>query len=615
MRGEKHTLSDTDPLVGKTIGSYRIIKCLGKGGMGAVYFGEHPQIESKVAIKVLLPRFVSAQDIVRRFFDEARAVNRIGHPGIVRIHDCNRQDDVGVYLVMELLEGESLAERFARRGRLDWEEVARLVQQAASALQASHETGIIHRDLKPANIFVVPDPDMPGGERIKILDFGIAKLLEDNDPLDGHGTKTGMVIGSPMYMSPEQCIDSKAVDHRTDIYSLGAIAYRLMAGEFPYEADTLGRLILKQQKEKPAPLRSLDPDVPRAIADVIHRALETDREDRHADMAIFRSAMRAAVEGDVDEEPGGIEPLDTEPMTLPPEELTGPPIRPAADADSNIGLDETEVAGLDEDSVVGPAKDAGEEKQATTLSGTVGEKTAAPVEEPQGNRGVLVAGGLLLVIAVIVAMVLWSRHGRHMPPDDTVGRTTAAAVPPPSPTPASPAALPAAKEPPQPATGDVKVAVASPPVPGGELDRPEAKAEPGVAPDHPVAAAKPPAKPRSRAKPQRDEMSDEVPQVKVTLKLTPNHAKILLDGKPAGNPLTFPADGKKRMIRVVAEGYWTAWRGITVKTDKTLTFTLRKKGGAGARPTPGEDTAPTKLKKKKLKKKLKKKKRIYFRTL
>ncbi len=591
-------MGDTDPLVGKTIGSYRIIKCLGKGGMGAVYFGEHPKIESKVAIKVLLPRFVSAPDIVRRFFDEARAVNRIGHPGIVRIHDCNRQDDVGVYLVMELLEGESLAERFARLGKLSWEEVARLTQQSASALHASHETGIIHRDLKPANVFIVSDPDMPGGERIKILDFGIAKLMEDNDPIDGHGTKTGMVIGSPMYMSPEQCIDSKAVDHRTDIYSLGAIAYRLIAGEFPYEADTLGRLILKQQKERPAPLRSLHPDVPRAVANVIHRALETDREARYADMCLFRDALRAAASGEVEEEPSGIEPLDTEPVTLPPEEITGPPARPAEDDDSNIGLDETEVAGLDEDSVVGPAADTDEEKH-TTLSGTVGEKTAAPRVERRGNRSALLAGGLLLVIAVIIALVMWSRHGRHMDGDD--GNVRTAAVQPPTDPARPPAAAPPAQHaaPKQPAE-EVKVAVASPP---------EIKQEPDDL-DRPVVKA---AKAQPRASATKDETAGGVPQVKVTLKLVPADAQMLLDGKPAGNPLVFPADGKKRMIRVIAEGYWTAWRGITVKTDKTLTFTLRRK--AGTKPPPGEGQAPTQLKKKQIKKKIKKKKRIYFRTL
>jgi len=558
-------LSDTDQLVGKTVGSYRIIKCLGKGGMGAVYLGEHPKIESRVAIKVLLPRFVSAKDIVRRFFDEARAVNRIGHPGIVRIHDCNRQDDVGVYLVMELLEGESLAERFSRVGRMDWEEVTRLVRQSASALHASHETGIIHRDLKPANIFVVPDPDMPGGERIKILDFGIAKLMEDNDPIDGQGTKTGMVIGSPMYMSPEQCIDSKAVDRRTDVYSLGAIAYRLLTGEFPYEADTLGRLILKQQKEKPAPLQSLDLDVPADVAEVLHRALETDREQRFSDMAELREALRAAAEG---------EPL---PAPRPkqarrePEPADEGQREPQAE-EQDIALDETAVAETGEHTG-GPAEAEGgsrEEHFSTTLSGTVGERTEPPAEHRR--MGALIVGAVVLVLAAI-ALVMWSRHGRRAaPPPEDPGRRTAALGGQPGTGKGTPARMLASK-------------------------------------DDPLAKHRPPAAEGKLAAPP-DELGDEAPaQVRVTLKVTPTGATVSLDGEAvAGNPLVLPPDGKERKLRVEAPGYEAAERTLKADVNQTLEIDLAK---VPAR-TPSKAKKKLKLKKKKLKKK---KKRIYFRNL
>ena len=576
-------MSDTDQLVGKTIGSYRIVKCLGKGGMGAVYFGEHPKIESKVAIKVLLPRFVSAPDIVRRFFDEARAVNRIGHPGIVRIHDCNKQEDVGVYLVMELLEGESLAERFTRVGQLGWEEVARLVQQSASALQASHNTGIIHRDLKPANIFVVPDPDMPGGERIKILDFGIAKLLEDNDPMDGLGTKTGMVIGSPMYMSPEQCIDSKSVDRRTDIYSLGAIAYRLIAGEFPYEADTLGRLILKQQKEKPAPLQSLKVEVPTAVTEVIHRALETDREQRYSDMAEFREAMRAAVEA-ADEgrerapEPARGSAEDGDDVT-PVSKNTAPKQREGvepATGSQDIALDETAVADVEE---TGPARTgdgAREEQNSTTLSGTVGEKTEPQRSEPQRGKGALIAGAIVLLMVAIIALVLWSRHGQHIPPPlDDPGRRTASVQP----------------------MGDERPLVAMADDDKALRTRP-ARVESKVPLPPPPAVSAP-------------------PQVLITLKLTPAGARVSLDGAlVTANPLVLPLDGKQHKLQVEAPGYRAAERTVMADTSQTLEIDLEKVTAkkAGARPA----GASGKLKKKKLfkkKQKKKKKKRIYFRNL
>jgi serine/threonine-protein kinase len=283
-------MPERDSLVGETVGNYRILKSLGVGGMGVVYLGENPEIESKVAIKVLLPGYVSNPKITKRFLDEARAVNRIGHQGIVRIHDCGRQEGLGVYLVMEYLEGRNLKDRLHEEGVFSPEVVVRLVRQVTSALIASHEAGIIHRDLKPANIFVIPDPDMPGGERVKILDFGIAKLLEEREPLD-EGTKTGMVLGSPLFMSPEQCIDPKRVDRRTDIYSLGAIAYHLLTSAYPYEADTLGKLILKHQRGRPAPLREQNPAIPEALERVILRSLRTDPQQRYASMQELRDAL------------------------------------------------------------------------------------------------------------------------------------------------------------------------------------------------------------------------------------------------------------------------------------------------------------------------------------
>ena len=172
-----------DPNIGKTVGSYRLVRRLGVGGMGAVYLGEHPEISSRVAIKILLPSFIRDEVVVGRFIDEARAANRIGHPGIVRVHDCGRHEDLGVYLVMEYLEGQTLTQRLKQQRRFPPEVVVRVIQQAGSAIAAAHAAGIVHRDIKPSNLFLSRDPDMPGGERVKVLDFGVAKLLDKSSAL------------------------------------------------------------------------------------------------------------------------------------------------------------------------------------------------------------------------------------------------------------------------------------------------------------------------------------------------------------------------------------------------------------------------------------------------
>jgi len=293
-------MTSQDALIGKKVGNYKIIKCLGQGGMGSVYLGEHPEIQSRVAIKVLLPQYVRSDTVVKRFLDEARAVNRIGHPGIVRITDCGEQDDVGVFLVMEYLEGETLQAAGERQGKFSLEDAVGILRQLASALQASHDSGIVHRDLKPANIFLVEDPTLPEGVRVKILDFGIAKLLESGDEVTDV-SRTGMVIGSPLFMSPEQCLDSKNVDHRTDIFSLGIIAYAMLSGCLPYQADTLGKLIVKHRESSPPPLRSVAPEVSPALDGVVRRALAMEEEARFQSMEELGEALASALsDPDVD---------------------------------------------------------------------------------------------------------------------------------------------------------------------------------------------------------------------------------------------------------------------------------------------------------------------------
>src|SRR5712672_2225448 len=184
------------------IGQYRVTGLIGRGGMGAVYAAEHSLLGRPAAIKVLLPDLSQKQDVVTRFFNEARAATAIRHPGIIEIYDFGWTPEGAAFIVMEHLEGETLAHR-AQRSRFHWPAALAIARQIAGALGAAHAKGIVHRDLKPDNVFVVPDPEVPGGERIKLLDFGIAKLATETANA-AHMTITGQVIGTPTYMAPEQ---------------------------------------------------------------------------------------------------------------------------------------------------------------------------------------------------------------------------------------------------------------------------------------------------------------------------------------------------------------------------------------------------------------------------
>ena len=282
--------------VGRVVRGFRFEKLLGKGGMGNVYLGRHETIGSRVAIKVLHPEFVSDADMERRFLDEARAVNKVEHPGLVKINDCGLEDGVGVFLVMELLDGRTLRDRLKQDGPLPPGEVVRVVGQVVSALEAVHRKGIIHRDLKPENIMLVSDPYVPGGERVKILDFGIAKLLEDGGRI-GEATQTGHVFGSPRYMSPEQCADTKSADHRTDIYAMGIIAYELVCGSPPFAAESIYELVRKHLTEEPALPTSRLHQVPEAMGCAILKALAQEPEQRYQNVAAFGAALEASLEG------------------------------------------------------------------------------------------------------------------------------------------------------------------------------------------------------------------------------------------------------------------------------------------------------------------------------
>jgi tRNA A-37 threonylcarbamoyl transferase component Bud32 len=263
---------------GGTLGSYRLERELGRGGMGAVYVGVHTLLGRRAAVKVLLPELSRHQAIVQRFFNEARAATAIKHPGIVEIYDFGFAADGSAYIVMELLAGESLADRL-RRGPLPLATAIQIARQTATALGAAHRSGIVHRDLKPDNVFLVPDAETALGERVKLLDFGIAKLV---DPGEVGRTHAGSVMGTPMYMAPEQCRGASDLDHRADLYALGCVLHEMVAGAPPFVGDAAGVVLGAHLHLPPPPLRSLVPHATAELEAAVLRLLAKDPAARPA---------------------------------------------------------------------------------------------------------------------------------------------------------------------------------------------------------------------------------------------------------------------------------------------------------------------------------------------
>ena len=286
-------------VTGMQIGKYELGKKLGQGGFGLVMVARDTNLDREVALKFLHAEYTANPDILRRFLQEARSAAKIVHPGIVLVFECGQVQGTGTssdgvaYIAMELLHGESLSDRLQRSGRLDPEPAMEIARQVASALEAAHRAGIVHRDLKPDNIFLVPDPAMPTGERVKVLDFGIAKLAPTAGAASsGVQTQSTMVFGTPRYMSPEQCKSAAHVDHRSDIYTLGCILYELVTGQPPFSGGT-GELIARHQLVDPPPARTLVGDLPEALDALLQQMLAKAPGDRPQTMLAVQHALEA----------------------------------------------------------------------------------------------------------------------------------------------------------------------------------------------------------------------------------------------------------------------------------------------------------------------------------
>ena len=285
-----------DPLVGHTLDDkYHLEARLGIGGMGTVYRARHMLIDRPVAVKVLNQRFVEDEAARTRFRREARAAGRLQHTNAVTVTDFGESQDGYVYLVMELLEGRTLRDVLAKEAPLDAARSVSLMMQISAAVAAAHEAGIIHRDLKPANIFIVQRAEVPAV--VKVLDFGIAKLaaesLEEDEPMTL--TQFGAMIGTPRYMSPEQC-DGAELTPAADVYSLGVILYEMLTGTVPFSGSTPLAIAMKHTSEAPRGPREFVSSIPPELEQIVLHALEKRPQDRPANAAEFRKELLATAE-------------------------------------------------------------------------------------------------------------------------------------------------------------------------------------------------------------------------------------------------------------------------------------------------------------------------------
>jgi serine/threonine protein kinase len=273
-------------------GRYVVERLLGQGGMGSVWSGRHVTLNQLVAIKFVHPALVGSIEARRRFDVEAKAAARVKSRHAVAVYDHGVTDAGQPYIVMEYLEGESLGQAIERRGKLPLSEVVEIVQQAARALNTAHGAGIIHRDLKPDNIFLARDTEAASrGYSVKLVDFGIAKILHDEAASGVSSTQAGVVLGTPHYMSPEALTSGAPVSLASDIWSLGACAFSALCGRVPFEGDVIGDVVLKVcVAAMPVPSK-VQPSLPRAFDTWFERACARDLKRRFGSVAELSDAL------------------------------------------------------------------------------------------------------------------------------------------------------------------------------------------------------------------------------------------------------------------------------------------------------------------------------------
>jgi serine/threonine-protein kinase len=388
--------------------------------MGAVYEAIQEPIERRVAIKILHGRYAQEPEIAARFFNEARAVNIVDHPGIVQISDYGQMPNGVAYLVMEYLKGETLTQRMKRGGgHLPQPEAMRLGRQIAAALAAAHEKGIIHRDLKPDNVMLIvdPDPEAMGRVRAKLLDFGIAKVAAEVGQGNAAHTAADVVMGTPKYMSPEQCRGAANVDDKSDVYALGVMIYEMLAGRVPFMGAT-GEILAKQIYEDPPALTEIAPWVSADAAAFVHRLLKKDKAERPTMRQVATELERMTApfptmaHSVVLPPPPAQQPTGETPRQNPEDAITNPSMAAPAASFAAAG-----AAG----SAAGLSGKPGERdtnsglQPHSTLGFSVGQSSLSMRTPTRWRRILLPAGAVLVAASAILVAVSLREHNGPQP--------------------------------------------------------------------------------------------------------------------------------------------------------------------------------------------------------
>jgi len=539
------TTSDKDLQPGQKVGEYVVEGKIGEGGFGSVFRAAHPLIGKLAAIKVLKRQYSADPEMVSRFVAEARSVNQIRHRNIIDIFAFGQLEDGRSYYVMELLDGAPLDVYLAEHGAMPLGDAIPVLRAVARALDAAHAKGIAHRDLKPENIFLAHESD--GSVFPKLLDFGIAKLLGDAGGTAMHKTRTGAPIGTPYYMSPEQC-RGRDVDHRTDIYAFGCVAYKLITGALPFDGEDYMDILLKQIGEDAAPPSSRLPGVPRAVDDAIAWMMRKDPTARPPNLITAMRALEDAAQAAgfefVSDHPTGLHSAQRTPSALMPLPRTPTPGQPAHAGPGDHG-DHGDHGEKGSPSWVNAATvDANRlgDALAATHSSELPAALPSPTMDtiaPRRRSRARLAIGLALVGAIGIGagvFVMLRSNQTEPPAGDLAARGEPAAPPQPIPAPAIPPSIP-----PEQAPG---------PATGGEV----------------------PAAPRF---------------VTIAIEGTPPNTVVLGPGGRtlgvAPGDIQLDRDDAEIVLTFTADGHVPATRKVTPSDDQTLQVTLEKKVDAVAR--------------------------------
>lgn len=520
-------------------GKYELLQLLGEGGMGAVYGAYHRLLGRKVALKFMLPEHVEKREYAARFLREAQAAAAIGSEHIIDVTDVGETQDGCPYLVMEYLEGEDLDKILGREGSLAPTRAVGLVLQACRALAAAHERGIVHRDLKPENLFRTFRDD--GSEWIKVLDFGIAKVHDSFGDASTRLTATGTMLGTPMYMAPEQACGAKHIDERADIYALGSILYELLTGRPPFDGETYNEIIVKIATQDPLPPTALRPKLDPDLEAVIMTAIAKDPDERFGTvLELARALLPFGNSTGMTFPLQAVEPREKEAVVsaVSPTALSpAPQLSPGGDADKN-------VSGTAETVVVNEPKQAPEDDEPDDdrfEKATVVRPSYPPADSPTGKRrGFALSGGALAVVVVIVVTgvglgFVISRRGSGGPETAVAELFDAATL--------------------EPHAVDLPLDAAD----GGEA----------MADAHIDSAA--------------------VGTVRISIRVEPSEARVRIDGiEVSGNPYVgrFPRDAAQHRVEARAEGYQVKALFVSFAEDGDVEIQLRpaSAGGAKARP-------------------------------